>query len=77
MDLDAGLKLRRADMRGTFVLENVEFAYQMRPNEKVLDGVNLTVNGGSTVAFVPPLYACLSLSLSLSLSGVFLNSILK
>ena len=76
MDLDAGLKLHRADMRGTFVLENVEFAYQMRPNEKVLDGVNLTVNGGSTVAFVPS-YACLSLSLSLSLSGVFLNIILK
>ena len=29
----------------------VVFAYQMRPKEKVLDGINLTINGGSTVRF--------------------------
>jgi ABC-type multidrug transport system fused ATPase/permease subunit len=52
VDLNAGIKLRREDVRGEFELTNVEFAYQMRPKEKVIDGVNLTIAGGSTVAFV-------------------------
>ena len=38
VDLDAGIVLKKEEIRGTFVLENVQFVYQMRPNEKVLDG---------------------------------------
>ena len=34
------------------VLENVSFVYQMRPQDKVLNGINLTIEGGTTVAFV-------------------------
>lgn len=52
VDLDAGIMLKREQIKGTFVLENVDFSYQMRPNEKVLDGVDLTIEGGTTVAFV-------------------------
>ena len=52
VDLNAGIKLRREDVRGTFELSNVVFAYQMRPKEKVIDGITLTIEGGSTVAFV-------------------------
>ena len=52
VDLNAGIKLRREDVRGEFELTNVEFAYQMRPKEKVIDGINLTIAGGSTIAFV-------------------------
>ena len=52
VDLDAGIVLKKEDIRGTFVLENVQFVYQMRPNEKVLDGIDLRIEGGTTVAFV-------------------------
>ena len=34
VDLNAGIKLRREDVHGTFELSNVQFAYQMRPKEK-------------------------------------------
>lgn len=52
VDLDAGIKLTPADVQGTIQLENVVFAYQMRPKEKVINDVSLTIEGGSTVAFV-------------------------
>ena len=52
VDLDAGIQLDKRDIRGTFVLENVTFVYQMRPQDKVLNGINLTIEGGTTVAFV-------------------------
>ena len=52
VDLDAGIVLKKEEIRGTFVLENVQFVYQMRPNEKVLDGIDLRIEGGTTVAFV-------------------------
>ena len=35
VDLDAGYKLRRDDIKGTFTLTDMHFAYQMRPREKV------------------------------------------
>jgi hypothetical protein len=38
VDLDAGVKLDRADVRGTFVLEGVAFAYQMRPKVRKKSG---------------------------------------
>ena len=50
--LDAGHKLRRDEIKGTFLLTDMHFAYQMRPREKVLGGINLEITGGSTVAFV-------------------------
>eukprot|EP01052_Picozoa_sp_SAG31_P012904 SAG31_NODE_764_length_12262_cov_26.578887_10_plen_304_part_00 len=52
VDLDAGYKLRREEIKGTFILSNLHFAYQMRPREKVLSGIDLEIAGGSTVAFV-------------------------
>ena len=56
VDLESGIRLRREEMQGTFVLEDVVFAYQMRPNERVLDGVNLTVRGGSTYTHTTHLF---------------------
>ena len=52
VDLNAGVKLNRAELRGTIDLDHVTFAYQMRPKEKVINDVSLTIDGGSTVAFV-------------------------
>ena len=52
VDLNAGVKLNRAELRGTIDLDRVTFAYQMRPKEKVINDVSLTIDGGSTVAFV-------------------------
>jgi ABC-type multidrug transport system fused ATPase/permease subunit len=59
VDLDAGKLLDRRDVRGEFELRDVVFAYQMRPKERVLNGINLTIAGGSTVP---------TLSLSVSVS---------
>lgn len=39
-------------LRGDIVLENVGFAYDH--NKKVLDGVNLSIEAGKTIAFVGP-----------------------
>ena len=52
VDLNAGVKLNRAELRGTIDLDRVTFAYQMRPKENVINDVSLTIDGGSTVAFV-------------------------
>ena len=52
VDLNAGVKLNRAELRGTIDLDRVTFAYQKRPREKVINDVSLTIDGGSTVAFV-------------------------
>ena len=52
VDLNAGVRLNRAELRGTIDLDRVTFAYQMRPKEKVINDVSLTIDGGSTVAFV-------------------------
>ena len=45
-------QLKREDVFGHFQLQNVTFCYQMRPKEKVLNGISLEIDGGSTVAFV-------------------------
>ncbi|NUM31416.1 MAG: ATP-binding cassette domain-containing protein [Bacteroidetes bacterium] len=34
--------------------ENVDFAYQSRPEQKILDNFNLKINKGETIAFVGP-----------------------
>ena len=46
------VQLKREDVFGHFQLQNVTFCYQMRPKEKVLNGISLEIDGGSTVAFV-------------------------
>lgn len=53
VDLDAGKVLDRRDVRGEFELRDVVFAYQMRPKERVLNGINLTIAAGSTVPNPP------------------------
>jgi ATP-binding cassette, subfamily B, bacterial len=39
---------------GRIVFEDVQFSYPARPGVQALDGVNLTINPGETVAFVGP-----------------------
>jgi ATP-binding cassette, subfamily B, bacterial len=39
---------------GRIVFEDVQFSYPARPSVQALDGVNLTINPGETVAFVGP-----------------------
>mgnify|MGYP000247382870 FL=1 len=39
---------------GRISFENVKFSYPARPAEQALDGINLTINPGETVAFVGP-----------------------
>ena len=39
---------------GRIAFENVKFSYPARPAEQALDGINLTINPGETVAFVGP-----------------------
>ncbi|WP_372990929.1 ABC transporter transmembrane domain-containing protein [Sulfitobacter sp.] len=39
---------------GRIAFENVKFCYPARPAEQALDGINLTINPGETVAFVGP-----------------------
>ncbi len=45
-------QLKREDVFGHFQLQNVTFCYQMRPKEKVLNGISLDIDDGATVAFV-------------------------
>jgi len=39
---------------GRIVFDNVDFTYPSRPDEKILDGFNLSVKGGETLAIVGP-----------------------
>jgi ABC-type multidrug transport system fused ATPase/permease subunit len=50
IDPDVGRELTRLD--GDISLTNVHFAYQMRPNQKVLRGVNLDIKRGQVCAIV-------------------------
>jgi ATP-binding cassette subfamily B protein len=40
--------------RGAIRFENVQFHYPTRPDQQALDGINLTINPGETVALVGP-----------------------
>jgi ABC-type multidrug transport system fused ATPase/permease subunit len=51
IDVHAGANVA-ADFRGDLELRNVNFTYQMRPEEPVLKGVNLRVHAGKTLALV-------------------------
>eukprot|EP01126_Amoeba_proteus_P067526 TRINITY_DN9992_c0_g1_i5.p1 TRINITY_DN9992_c0_g1~~TRINITY_DN9992_c0_g1_i5.p1 ORF type:complete len:356 (+),score=97.10 TRINITY_DN9992_c0_g1_i5:243-1310(+) len=51
-DIDTGNGKILQDMRGDITLRDVEFWYQMRPDEKVLQGVNLDIPAGSVCALV-------------------------
>jgi ATP-binding cassette subfamily B (MDR/TAP) protein 1 len=42
------------DTHGEIVIRDVTFAYPMRPEKNVYNGVNITIEAGQTVAFVGP-----------------------
>lgn len=52
-DPDTGRELPQAG-RGAIAFENVQFHYPTRPDQQALDGINLTINPGETVALVGP-----------------------
>lgn len=47
-----GIELVRDQVKGDITLEDVHFAYQMRPDQKVLKGINLEIKAGQTIALV-------------------------
>jgi ATP-binding cassette subfamily B protein len=49
---DVGDEISPASIRGALTLQNVKFFYQMRPDNLVLDSINLTIPAGKTVALV-------------------------
>lgn len=49
---DEGIAIQKEDVKGDIVLENLNFHYQMRPENKVLKGINLTVPSGKVCALV-------------------------
>lgn len=54
IDPHAGRVLTRTDVRGGFTLENVDFHYQMRPENKVMMNLSLSIKPGSVCALVGP-----------------------
>jgi ABC-type multidrug transport system fused ATPase/permease subunit len=52
IDPTEGLELDPEAMRGELVLNEVEFFYQMRPDNKVLRKLSLTIQSGTVVALV-------------------------
>ena len=49
-----GLIIDKKDIKGRLVFENVLFRYPSKPDQKILRGINLTIEPGQTVAFVGP-----------------------
>mmetsp|Transcript_43264 Transcript_43264/g.78747 ORF Transcript_43264/g.78747 Transcript_43264/m.78747 type:complete len:946 (+) Transcript_43264:67-2904(+) len=52
VDPDAGLILKREEIKGLLELQAVEFRYRTRPENLVLRGVNLTMSPSTTTALV-------------------------
>ena len=52
IDPTLGLDVDSSTMQGSLVLDNVEFHYQMRPDNKVLRGISLNIQSGTVVALV-------------------------
>ena len=52
IDPTLGLDVDPSTMQGSLVLDNVEFHYQMRPDNKVLRGISLNIQSGTVVALV-------------------------
>lgn len=51
IDLDAGTPLPKDQIKGEIELRDVGFFYQMRPDHKVLDGVQLRIQPGTTCTY--------------------------
>lgn len=54
IDIHAGRRISAADVKGNILFRNLSFAYQMRPNAKVLDNICLNIPAGTTCALVGP-----------------------
>ena len=54
IDPSAGRMLDRRSVRGGFELRDVDFHYQMRPENKVLSGLSLSNKPGTVCALVGP-----------------------
>jgi ATP-binding cassette subfamily B protein len=54
IDPSAGRILEKRCVRGGFELHDVEFHYQMRPENKVLNGLTLSIKPGTVCALVGP-----------------------
>ena len=52
IDPDVGRPVVREQMQGRLTFENVEFTYQMRPDCRVIKGLNLDIPAGTTCALV-------------------------
>lgn len=54
IDIHAGRRISSEDVNGNILFRSVSFAYQMRPNAKVLDSICLNIPAGTTCALVGP-----------------------
>jgi len=52
IDPSQGVEVNPKTMNGELILDNVEFHYQMRPDNKVLRGISLHIRPGTVVALV-------------------------
>ena len=52
IDADAGIKLQRSDIVGRVELKNVSFRYKLRPENVVLEKIDLILEAGKTTALV-------------------------
>ena len=54
IDCDSSEGLKFSKLKGNMVFENVSFNYPARPDVPVLQGLNLKIESGKTVALVGP-----------------------
>lgn len=52
INIDSGRAVTANSLKGSIEFINVGFCYQMRPNAKVLDGININIPAGTTCALV-------------------------
>ncbi|MFK7806397.1 MAG: ABC transporter ATP-binding protein [Saprospiraceae bacterium] len=54
IDLSEGKQVNKLPIQGDIQFENVQFKYPTRPDRQILDGINLNIASGDTVALVGP-----------------------